>query len=336
MPFGKRRSSTLAFHRRLTLLCRLLRGPAGRGALSAAVAQELGPDVWGPSPERVLESDLAALRRDWDADLQYDRGSRVYRLVETPFPLIDLPESDLSALAFLYSVFSPEAPQGPAVRVLLDRLVGLLPGERRRQVERLRTIPELELQVLDQEGIAPDTWETVERAAVERRQLAFRYRPLQRAAGEPGEEEHVVEPYGVEFVEGHYYLQGYCVRSRAGAVERTHLGTRRYRLSRVLPGSAQVLPAKLPPGRRPARTYTIRYRLAPTIASGGVSPRFPETNATPLPDGSVEVEAQTVDLWRARQVLLRYGESCRVLEPPELVQAMRDAARAMARLYEEQ
>jgi predicted DNA-binding transcriptional regulator YafY len=336
MPFGKRRSSILAFYRRLTLLGRLLRGPAGREALFAAVDQELGPDALGPAPERVLESDLAALRREWDAEIRYERAGQVYRLAEIPFPLIDLSEPDLTALAFLYSVFTPEAPQGPAVRALLDRLVSLLPGERRRQVERLRTIPDLELGVLDPEGIAPDVWEAVEQAAVTRRQLSFRYRPLRRAAGAPEEEEHRVEPYGVAFVDGHYYLEGHCARLRAGVEVRTEVGRRRYRLSRLLPGTVQVLPDKLPPGRRPARTYTLRYRLAPTIAGGGVSPRFPETRVTPLPDGWVEVEAQTVDLWRARQVLLRYAENCRVLEPPELVQDMREAAAAMARLYEEQ
>jgi predicted DNA-binding transcriptional regulator YafY len=335
MPFGKRRSSTLAWQRQLTLLCRLLRGPAGRAELLAAVIQTHGAENLGTVPARTLEYDLHVLRANWGVALEYDRGSQAYRLDMVPFPLLDLPDADLTALAFLYGAFSPEAPQGPAVRALLDRLVSRLPTERQRQVQHLRTIPDLELAVLDQEAIATDVWTAVEEAVVSRRQLAFAYHSLQWEEGQPAEQ-HRVEPYSVEFNEGHYYLEGYCQRMRVGEQERAHVGTRRYRLSRIVPGTVEVLPDKLPPGRRSARAYTIRYRLGAAIAGGGVSPRFPETKVTPLPDGSAEVEAQTVDLWRARQVLLRYAENCQVLEPPELVQLMREAILAMAHQYSQE
>lgn len=332
MPFGRRGSSHWATQRRLVLLVRLLRGPAGAEELLEAVRQALGSEAYADSPIRALEYDLHCLREEWGVELRYLRSQRRYCLGAPPFPLLDLPDEDLKTLAFLYHNFPLTAPHGNEVRALLDRLIGLLPQERRRQVLRLRTIPELELEALDREEVSPDVWSAVEEAVVRRQQLAFLYRPARREA-EALEHRHVVEPYEVEFQDGHYYLEGYCLRTSAGSEERSNVGTLRYRLSRIVPGTAEVLPARIPPGRRPACTYNLRYLLGPEIARGGVTPRFPETQVTLLPDGSAEVEARTSNLWRARQILLRYGEHCYVLEPEELVEMMRETVARMARRY---
>lgn len=50
-------------------------------------------------------------------------------------------------------------------------------------------------------------------------------------------------------------------------------------------------------------------------------------------DGSALVSAHSSDLWQARQILLRYREHCRVLEPPELVAVMRASVEQLAALY---
>ena len=335
MPFGRRVSSHRATQRRLLLLVRLLRGPAGVEDLREAVRQALGSAYEGLSI-RTLEYDLHCLRQEWRAELEYRRSGRHYVLGALPFPWLDLPDEDLKALAFLYHNFPLTAPHGNEVRALLDRLVALLPEERRRQVLRLRTIPELDLEVLDRDEVAPDVWAAVEEAVVRRRQLAFVYRPARRGGEEGRDHRHVVEPYEVELQDGHYYLEGYCLRVQVGSEERRNAGTLRYRLSRMVPGTAQVLPAQIPPGRRPTYTYTLRYLLGPEIACGGVTPRFPETQVNLLPDGSAEVKARTSNLWRARQILLRYGEHCQVLEPEELVVMMREtAARRYGLLAEE-
>lgn len=330
---GRRSSSWLATQRRLVLLGRLLRGPAGCEELLGTVRRALGEEAYQEAPLRSLEYDLGCLREQWGATLSYGRAQRRYTLITLSFPLLDLPDEDLKTLAFLYHNFPLGAPHGNEVRALLDRLLGLLPSQRRCEVLRLRTIPELDLEALDREEVAPDVWAAVEQAVVARRQLAFVYRPARREEGETGERRHVVEPYEVELHEGHYYLEGYCLRLRIGAQERSDVGTLRYRLNRMVPGTAEVLPERLPPGRRPARTYTIRYLLGAEIAAGGVTPRFAETKVMVLADGSAEVEARTSNLWRARQVLLRYGEHCRVLAPEELVTLMQGTVTEMARRY---
>ncbi len=328
MSIHKRRPSWLAVQRRLAILVHLVRGPAGRRELIQTVSRRVGPDASGEQPFRTLESDLRALRCEWNAQILYDRADQVYRLTHLSLPLLDLPEEDLHTLAFLYHNFSPEAPQGNAVRSLLDRLVSLLNEEARQKIQRFRTIPDLtDLEV--KEELEEELLKVVEKAVTERRELRFGYRPAGAGEGRI----HRVQPYGVDLRAGHYYLEAYCLEMHIGKNCYTHRGTLRYRLSRIVPGTAEVLPAKFPPGRKPRPVYTLRYRLSPQIAGGGVTPRFPETQVRLLEDGSAEVEAQVVDLWWAHKTLLRYGEHCRVLEPPKLVEMMRQTAQKMAKIY---
>ncbi len=334
MPFQKRRPSWLVSRRCLAILLRLAQGPANGEELREAVRLSTGPAALQGDAERTLENDLHYLRNRWDVELTYERESHQYQLMGLPFPLLALPPGDLITLAFLYHNFTSSTPQGDEVHALLNRLVALLPEEQSRQVQRLRTIPDLELEVLDPEEIEDDVWSAVEKAIMERRQLSFCYRPISPERGTAEARRlYRVEPYGVDFLDGHYYLEAYCLQLQIDDRTSRHRGTRQYRLSRITPGSIQILPDKLPPGPRTPEGYVIRYRLSPAIACGGVTARFPETRIKILPDGSAEVEAWTTNLWRARQAMLRYGENCRVLAPEALVTMMRESVSQMALYY---
>ena len=84
---------------------------------------------------------------------------------------------------------------------------------------------------------------------------------------------------------------------------------------------------------RQRRTIQIRYRLSPTIARFVASRRFDKHQETILPDGWIEVTAETKDLFWASKTLLKYGAHCIVVEPPELVAEMKRVVREMARNY---
>src|SRR6185295_11500091 len=77
-----------------------------------------------------------------------------------------------------------------------------------------------------------------------------------------------------------------------------------------------------------------RYVLAPVVAGRrDIALWFPDSTCTYQEDGSVVVEASITDLWYARNVLLRYREHCRVLEPPELIALMRETATSLDQIY---
>ncbi len=328
--FGKRARTWLKVQRCIIILRRLQRAPATRDELIQAVETQLDREAYGAAPEKALVRDIRELRDTFDLTLQSRQGA--YHLVDVgSVPLLDLPNALLEAMAFLYDTFKPDAPEAEDVRQLLDTLVSYLPEERREALRRMRAVPRIELQRVDEGDIDDETWDTIERAVVKRRQLAFDY--LSPRHEEPEPRHHVVEPYDLYFDDGHYYLDAYCLRWSGPLGARDHHDYIQYRVDYVVSGSAEVRPGKLGPGRRTPRTYTLRYELAPEIARGGVSRRFPETEVTIRDDGWAEVTATITNPFMAARRLLSYGAGCHVVAPAEVVRHMEEAARGMAEFY---
>ena len=75
--------------------------------------------------------------------MQPGHGEYFFRDVE--LPLLDLPDEDLTTLAWLEQTFQPNSPQHNAVTGLLERLRLYLSPERRGQIERQRAALILQL-----------------------------------------------------------------------------------------------------------------------------------------------------------------------------------------------
>jgi hypothetical protein len=76
--------------------------------------------------------------------------------------------------------------------------------------------------------------------------------------------------------------------------------------------------------------------LHPVVARRrDVATYFPQTHIDYHEDGSATVTAVVTNLWQTRQILLRYGTGCCVLEPPELVALFRETASGLAQMYAE-
>lgn len=95
-----------------------------------------------------------------------------------------------------------------------------------------------------------------------------------------------------------------------------------------------MLPQIFPPQRIAPPTYHLRYRLLPVVARRrDIAVYFPNTQIEYHNDGSAIVTATVTNLWQARQVLLRYGTACVVLEPTELIELFRMTAQGLAAMY---
>jgi proteasome accessory factor C len=171
------------------------------------------------------------------------------------------------------------------------------------------------------DNIAPheQTLAQFRKAVYEQRRLQFVY----NSPAHPEPQRHIIEPETLEEREGHLYFEGYS--PDAGQVLQ-------FRLERVEPRSAEVLPAKFGTGRK-RRLTKIRYRLSPNVARFGATRRFENHAETRLEDDWVEVTADTNDLFWASKTLLKYGDNCIVLEPPELVAMIKTVVKGMARNY---
>lgn len=314
--------------RRLALLLMLHFAPRALRVLFAdAIAQgyaleeeanEIGsgepPDTWRYS----FYADLEVLRAA-GLDIYFDRRANLYKWSNSPFGL-SLSEEQLSALKLTQQTFARHTfPYAAQISSLLDYLTGLLPKE---QVERLAKLPvgihiemdeaesyeQLDRQMLERIGSAMQT----------RRQVEFEYLSPKHSEARP----HCISPGELLYRDGHVYLTGWRDNTRGVAL---------FRMSRILPATLRVSGAT---ARHPFVTaHTIRYILAAPIAAGGVSERFTEQEIEWQPDGSALVTAPTADLWEAHRVLLSYGQTCRVLGPPELVDMMRAEVEGMLNLY---
>lgn len=330
---GTKRSSWLTFRRRLLLVRALLRGPAMSAELIAEIDAELGEQGYPEAAAAALKHDFDALKGEYGCQISYDRQTRYYHLADLgELALLDLPDPCMEALAFLEASF-PEGsglPEHANIRELLERVVLLLPPARQTQHRRRRST--IRLGVGRGAGrIDSDVLTIVKHAIEERRELAFDY--LSTFDAEKPRR-HRVAPYGITFrPEGHGYLDATVLEVTPKGGEAIHSAID-YRLDRIVPGSAEVLPTVLPPIRPVPPSFPLRYTLVPQVARRrDVAAYFPNTQITYLDDGSAEVTASVTNLWQARQILLRYGNACLVHEPTELVALFRKTARGLAELY---
>src|SRR5262245_57455102 len=172
---------------------------------------------------------------------------------------------------------------------------------------------------------------SVKRAIAERRELTFSY---WSTFDVDAPRRHRVAPYGIFFrPEGHGYLDATLLEVIPAGSETIHAVVD-YRLNRIVPGTAKLLPRVLPPSRPHPRTYVLRYDLLPALAGRRYIVSYnPNTQIAYHDDGSSTITATVTNLWQTRQILLRYGTACEVLGPPELVALFRQTAVGLVAIY---
>ncbi|MFV9504089.1 MAG: helix-turn-helix transcriptional regulator [Oscillochloridaceae bacterium umkhey_bin13] len=329
---GTKRDSWRTFHRRLFLVRRLVRGPADAATLIAdtrAFFNQSGDveDVYPPDARAALRHDLAALRDEFACTI--DRLGNTYHLSDYGrLALLDLPDDDLEALAFLLSSFEAASlPNAASVAALLDRVVALLPPERKQRLGRPEREVHLDLP-RPSRSVEPDLLARLRRV-LGHQQISFAYRSS--FVSDETVVLHRVAPYRLIFRDGHHYLDAYCHDCGDPTIAPRY---RLYRLDRLVADSLRTLPTVLPPLAPSRPSYQLHYTLSPHVArQRDIALWFPGSEVHFLPDGSAEIHARCSDLWQARQILLRYREQCVVHAPSELVALIRESIARMAELY---
>ncbi len=329
---GNRRGSTFTFRRRMMLVRLLLRGPFSAADLIAEASAALDGDETYPEAAAIaLKHDLDALKSEYGCEIVFNRSTRRYELRELgELALLDLTNPSLEALAFLDANFpaGSSLPEHTSIRTLIDQLHWLLPAERRSTVQGGRMTLAVHPNT---DRIDTQTFAQIKRAVHEQREVQFAY----RSNYDEGEARlHRVAPYDILFrPEGHVYLDATVLEVQPAGAEQRHAAIH-YRLDRIVGGSVQVLPRKLPLARPKSATYRIRYTLLPIVArQRDISVFFPESVITYHDDGRASISATVTNLWQTRQILLRYGSACIVEQPAELVALFARAARELADIY---
>ena len=171
---------------------------------------------------------------------------------------------------------------------------------------------------------------SVVRGAVDRqRALQLTYYTATRDATT----ERVVDPIRVLLVEGQTYLEAWCRQAE---------GIRRFRLDRIDAATELDEPAAPPAGAGGGDVSTGIFQAAPDDPSvrlrlarraRWVAEYYPCDTVTEEPDGHTTVTLRTADLGWARRLVLGLGADAEVLEPQELVEAVRSSAEAALKYY---
>jgi proteasome accessory factor C len=250
-------------------------------------------------------------------------------------------------------------PLGPTIRVLdavrLDRPMRLRPDEAAGLLVGLRLLQELPggfdrdrldrlvarltdlagdaaaagaVEIQAAEPVDTGVMAAIDTALRDGRRLAIRY--LVPSRDEVTERD--VDPERDAYVDGHRYLVAWC-RS-VGA--RRHFRVDRILSATVLPDAtehhtAEPIDADQRVAYRPSPT-DLRVRLHLTAAARWIDEYAVVEAITEHPDGGATIELASASLDWIVQLVLRAGGAATVLDPPEVVAAVIDGARAAAGL----
>jgi proteasome accessory factor C len=168
----------------------------------------------------------------------------------------------------------------------------------------------------------------VDRAIAERRRLWIRY--YSPARDEVTERE--IDPIRLVSV-GHTYVEAWCRRSEA---------RRTFRLDRV--AEIRILDEPSAPPEVELRDLSEGLvqpaaedpEVVVEVAPGGrwVAEYYPHDSAEELPDGGLRITLRTPDPASLRRLALRLGRDGRIVEPHELADSARQAAREALAAYD--
>jgi len=264
--------------------------------------------------------------------ISYDRHAGTFGLEQSAFSL-DISEDEARAFVALQEGFTPGTPYAEAIQMLLKRWAWLfseksqrLVAQKRKRRARPLLLPLSPVEDYSKHG---EVILKLDKAIEEGSYISFAYTPLgQNWDAEPVRHTSV-EPYELEYRDGHWYFTAY-LPDLGDFVD--------YRVDRIQPDSVSLASARnrFRPGSRHRRGVKIRYWVSPMLARrGSLSARLREQQVRVLDNGQgAIVEGYAKSVWWARRLLLGYGAQVKALEPEELVKTMRSEAEMMSKVYE--
>jgi len=328
-----RRSQWRVMLRCLSLLQRLMQGPATTSELKRIIqreAEENADDVLDNSILKRFEEDRRRLREIFECELEYDRPNELYTLISVGRALIDLPPEALRGLAFLQVTFHETAPMVQEIKSLVEILGRAMPSIRQKQLSNERGMVELDLRARDDDDINELVWDKIAEAIKHTRQLKFKYLAPGREDGLPVD--HRVEPQRIYFDDNHFYLRAYCIETESSNGRYSQQKIWPYRIGRI--SRPALLETKFVRDSHVPREYELVYQLDAAIARRGVTRRFAKTNIEMQPDKSAIVYAVSYDLFSDLRTLLKYGAGCRVLGGDEALKEMKTLVTKMYQRYQ--
>jgi TatA/E family protein of Tat protein translocase len=257
-------------------------------------------------------------------DLSYEGGEIVVSQAESMGRPLRLAVDEASALLVALRMLA-EVP-GLEDRSAMSRLIAKLEAAAGEAASvSAQVAVQVDIPDHDAEGYASQ----IRAALSARRRVHLRY----YVPGRDEATERDVDPMRLLVVEGRPYLEGWCLRAE---------GVRLFRLDRVLSLDVLDVPSAPPAEAEPVDVDQGLFRPSPddvlvefelSAAGRWVAEYYPCESVTDLEDGRLRVTLRTPDTGWVRRLAMRLGEDGRVVSPPSLVAAVREAATAALANY---
>ncbi len=279
---------------------------------------------------KSVHRDLEFMRDRLDLPLEFNAAHNGYFYTEevSGFPTLQITEGELFALLVAekalhqYRGTTFEKPLVSAFKKMASSLpdtVSLNLADWEQTISfHMRAEPILNLEVFD----------ALSRATASRRQLKLTY----RKPGRREFEDRVVDPYHLANINGEWFLFAWChlrhdirtfVPARIQAIAqtgKTFVRPKKFSLEKRLRDSFGVISG--------SGTFDVVIRFNELVADYIREKKWHESQKLiELPDGGVELRLKLSSLVEIERWILGWGGNAVVIQPPELAQAVLDAAR---------
>lgn len=278
---------------------------------------------------KTIHRDLEFMRDRMDLPIEFDHARNGYRYSEEvgSFPTLQITEGELFALLVAekalqqYRGTNFEKPLVSAFKKMASSLPDTISFNIAdwEQTISFRTSAESILNL--------DVFDSLAQAAAKRRQLELTYRKPGRKETEP----RLVDPYHLANINGEWFLFAYChLRNDL----RTFVPARI--LSVAATGKTFARPKKFSLEKRLRDSFGVHsgqdecevlIRFTDTVADYIREKRWhPSQKLRELKDGGLELRMRLSSLMEVQRWILGWGGAAIPLEPPQLVQAVRESA----------
>ena len=288
--------------------------------------------------ERTVRSDLAFLRDRYHAPLEFTR-SKGYHYTDADWRLPSIPLSTGELFALTLGARVLESCSGSAYALELKGAIA-------RLAERLPEQTWVDLQQLAEENVVfrvgaelnldPQVWQSLEKACQKRRRVKMVY----FTAGRNAESERELDPYVLHFARNNPYVTGWCYKNQA---------VRDFRVDRIrsLSVLTETFEVHESFDRKAHFARMFQHEVGHEVRAIAIwfearsAPYIRERRWHPSqvleehPDGAVTLRMQVPGLNEVKRWVLFYGAGARVLEPPELVEMVKDELAGMNQFYRE-
>ena len=286
---------------------------------------------------RTIQRDIEYMKDMYNAPIEYDYQKNGYYYTESSFYIksVTLSEGELFSVALFDQLLEQyrNTPLENDLRSVFKKIEMSLPNNITFDSSFLQSQTTF---IPDQIGmINPQNFETVFSALKNRRVLKFKYRPLQKTTWM----ERDINPLHAVCQKGNWYILGFCHDKQ---------DIRVFNFSRmkdvVETKETFDFPSNFAPEKyfdkeigiwlSATQKYTVELLISAEIGTFALERSWNKNQKIEQrDDGSVWVSFETTQLPEVKRWVLGQGKTVKVLNPPELIEQVREEVTAVLRMY---